>query len=46
MAAVGLALVLFVAAIALTSDACRVELDPAIGLQPASRPHPTPVPTP
>lgn len=46
VAAVGLAMILFVVALVLTSDACRVELDPAIGIQPASRPQPTPVPTP
>ncbi len=46
MAAVGLALLLLVAAVLLTSDACKLELDPAIGIQPASRPQPTPAPTP
>ncbi|MGV8039108.1 MAG: hypothetical protein AB2L07_03215 [Thermoanaerobaculaceae bacterium] len=46
VAAMGLALLLFVATILLTSDACKVELNPAIGIQPSSRPQPTPVPTP
>ncbi|HPC84516.1 MAG TPA: hypothetical protein P5234_14205 [Thermoanaerobaculaceae bacterium] len=46
VAAVGLALLLLVAAVLLTSDACKLELDPGIGIQPASRPQPTPAPTP
>lgn len=35
MAAVGLALVLFVAAIVLTSDSCKLEVSPEIGVRPA-----------
>ncbi|HPW54627.1 MAG: hypothetical protein KA072_04160 [Thermoanaerobaculaceae bacterium] len=46
VAAVGLAILLFVGALVLTSDACRIELDPAIGIQPANQPQPAPVPTP
>lgn len=41
VAAIGLALLVFVLALVLTADSCKVQLSPDIGVQPA-RPQPTP----
>lgn len=42
VAAVGLALLVFIVAILATADSCKVRIDPGMGAQPA----PTAVPTP
>lgn len=45
VAAVGLALLVFIVAIIATADSCRFRINPDLGMQPA-RPRPTAVPTP
>ncbi|MCU0292303.1 MAG: hypothetical protein MUF10_09995 [Thermoanaerobaculaceae bacterium] len=45
VAAVGLALLVFIVAILATADSCSFRINPEVGTQPA-RPAPTAVPTP
>jgi hypothetical protein len=44
MAAVGLAIIVFVVALIATSGSCKFRISPEAGIQP-SAPRPTPVPT-
>jgi len=44
IAAVGLAIIVFVVALIATSGSCRFRISPELGIQP-SAPRPTPVPT-
>ncbi len=44
MAAIGLAILVFVVALIATSGSCQFRISPDLGIQP-SAPRPTPVPT-
>ena len=44
MAAIGLAIIVFVVALIATSGSCRLRISPEVGIQPSTS-HPTPVPT-
>jgi hypothetical protein len=44
IAAVGLAIIVFVVALIATSGSCRIRISPEVGIQP-SAPRPTPIPT-
>ncbi|MCJ7440378.1 MAG: hypothetical protein MUO25_02185 [Thermoanaerobaculaceae bacterium] len=44
MAAIGLAIIVFVVALIATPGSCRFRISPEVGIQP-SAPRPTPVPT-